>query len=621
MRQAVSAETTAAARVRTATFSVVAFGVLLAVAFFPMAFSKLSLVDDDGALLATLNEFLKHGSLYDHTHGAYGPFYYSFMGLMYRLTGQEPTLFGARLLALAFTTAAAAMFAATVWRVTRSLAFTLLAEAVTFAMLIEVAGGVPSHPGPLIVLVVSILVFALASYALDQRTVFLVWAGFAVGALLMTKINVGLLAATAVAVGFVVGNRAYPKAWRAITATAAVLFPFALMFQRLYLISIAEFGLLVSVGLLLSYAPMHVDEIALRRRALGTVAVAAIVPMVASALWPLLHGTSPGALFRALVIQPLGQADNFTAEPGIDFVWLAFVSTVGIAYVAVAKKNEDGEPTLFGNSWVPNVAFGLAALYVLGLGTVGGVRTNSLAWLPAIAMIPALAWLTAVPAKIRLVLRFLVPVAILQMLHAYPVAGLQRAWGAVAMCVPCVIAIAIATERLPLWLAAGRAERAALVGALGVVLVLTASVSPIAAWHDYEQATPLRLPGARLIRVGASEVVTLTRLTQVVKRDCDTFYAAPGLGSLYFFTKLPAPTGHLANWPGVLNEREQRDVAADLARLSSSGKRVCIVRDLHRQKEWLQSSYGKGPLGKSLARYRAPLAVVGHFSVSGEGRA
>jgi len=30
---------------------------------------------DEGAFLVTIGQFLHHGSLYNHTHGSYGPLY------------------------------------------------------------------------------------------------------------------------------------------------------------------------------------------------------------------------------------------------------------------------------------------------------------------------------------------------------------------------------------------------------------------------------------------------------------------------------------------------------------------------------------------------------------------
>src|SRR5207249_4934722 len=102
----------------------------------------------------------------------------------------------------------------------------------------SVAGLETMHPGILIVFLLSVMVYGLASYALEQRAVYLAVVGATVGALLMTKINVGLFAAVSVVIMFVVGNRQYPKSWRSIVATGGVVLPFVLMYQRLYIISI-----------------------------------------------------------------------------------------------------------------------------------------------------------------------------------------------------------------------------------------------------------------------------------------------------------------------------------------------------------------------------------------------
>jgi hypothetical protein len=232
-----------------------------------------------------------------------------------------------------------------------------------------------------------------------------------------------------------------------------------------------------------------------------------------------------------------------------------------------------------------------------------------------------LAWISDVPPKIRLVLRFLVPVAILQMLHAYPVAGSQRFWGLVAMCVPCVIAIALGAQRLTIWRQAGRVPRAVAAGSLCLVLLVASGVWPLKAWHDYGENTSLELPGARYVRLNPALTVTIRRLTRVVKDQCDTFYSAPGFNSLYIFTGLPTPTNFLQHWPGVLTTKEQEELATELAAAASDGDRVCIVRDLGRQREWMASSYGKGPLGKALAEYQRGVARVGRYSVSVRGRA
>jgi hypothetical protein len=605
------------AKTGTAVAGITAFGALLTVGFFPVLFSRFVVYDDEGALLVTLRRFLDHGSLYDHTHAAYGPFYYSFYGLIYRATGQSPTLFTGRLIVLGLTALSAGLFAATVWRVTRSLAFALFAELVTFCLLIRVAGDEPTHPGTLIVLLVSVLLYGLASYALDPKTVFLVLVGFATGALLMCKINVGLFAAAGVVIAFVVGNRRYPKSWRTAVATAALLLPFLLMAQKLYELEKAEFAMLVALGLFLAYVPMHVDVVTLPRRALFTVALSALAPMVAAVLWPLATGTSAAALARGVLIKPTSQAETLTLSIVPTFEWIAFLITIAVAYVVLVRA-DDRDGRRFANPRPFSAALGLAGLYVLGLAVLKGDFLN---WLPAIAMLPALALLADVPAGSRLVLRFLVPVALLQILHAYPVAGSQRVWGLVAICVPCVIAMGLAADRLALWQRASRGARGLTIGVLGLVFLVAGGTWPPTMWHTYADGTALNLPGSRLVRSTEARAAVLRTLTTVVRKRCDTFYAAPGFGSLYVFTGLPTPTGLLANWPGALDDREQRELASQLAKLSASGERVCIVRDGERQKEWMDSSYGKGPLGESLAQYQARIAVVGRYSVSLQGKA
>jgi hypothetical protein len=254
---------------------------------------------------------------------------------------------------------------------------------------------------------------------------------------------------------------------------------------------------------------------------------------------------------------------------------------------------------------------------VLGLGLFAGFGS----WLPAIALLPMLAWISDAPPKVQLALRFLVPLAILQILHAYPVAGSQRWWGLVAMCVPCAVAVGAAIEPQAMWRRAGPAARAIAVASLCAVILLGRGLSPATVWHDYTENKPLGLPGARWVRVTPVVRSNLRGLTEVLRNRCDTFYSAPGIASLYIFTGLPTPTGLLAGWPGVLTVAEQKELAQQLADLEAKGKRVCIVRDIPRTKLWLSSSYGSGPLGRALAPYRIRIATVGRYSVSVKTRA
>ena len=598
----------------------IGLGLFLAVAFFPQLFNHVVTYDDEGYFLVTVRQFLHHGSLYVHTLGtSYGPFYWSFIGLIYRLTDQNPTLVSGRLVVLVFTTLSSGIFAAAVWRVTRNLLFSTLCQVTTFCSLILVAGNEPISPGSTIVLLLSILVYALASFAVEQRNSLLVIAGVATGALTMTKINIGIFAVAGLAVALVVGNSVYPRWFRSIIGAGAVLLPFVLMFQRISESGIATFAFLVGVTMLGTCAVMSVDAISLAPRGLMAAISGFGAVVFVSLLWPLLSGTSPGALFTAVFVRPLQQVNVLSILPVVGIQWFAILITA-LAVIAVSARRIGIDQLLPPKSPIRYLALSAAALFVLvlgidtfrnyGYGTFG-------AWLPAIVLLPALALIADVPPKIRLALRLIVPIAILQVLHAYPVAGSQIEWATVVMFVPCAIALAAGMDGLRMWREASRSLRGFAVGSLCVVVALTAALWPLAVWVNYYDLSPLHLPGAQLVRVAPQSAYELQQLTYVVKKNCDTFYSVPGLDSLYIYSGLPTPTGQLANWPGALTDSQEQEVASELSHLEATGERVCIVRNLNSPYyAWNPGgSEANRPIGKLIRQYQRVIAIIGRSSL------
>ena len=143
-------------------------------------------------LLVSLRLLLHHqGSLYTTIYAdKYGPFYYLAMSTLYRVIHQEPSLENGRLIVLALTAGSAALFGASVWRVTKNLPCSVLCEVGAFLVLIYQAGDEPMHPGSLGVLLLAVVLYALSSYSVDRKNAHLVVVGAATGALVMTKINV-----------------------------------------------------------------------------------------------------------------------------------------------------------------------------------------------------------------------------------------------------------------------------------------------------------------------------------------------------------------------------------------------------------------------------------------------
>ena len=218
-----SGEKSSLRRALIATGALLATGVALAAAFFPLMFNRWLPRDDEGVFIFALRESIaKHGHLYSTIWSdLYGPFYYGFMSTVYRVIHQQPTAANGRWIVLVLTTASAVFFGAAVWRVTKNLPATLVCEVAAFMLLIPAAGSEPMHPGSLGVFLVSVVAFELSSYAATRRTAHLVGIGLATGAAVMTKVNAGGLVAIAVLFVFVVGNKRTPR-WMQIVVAVLV---------------------------------------------------------------------------------------------------------------------------------------------------------------------------------------------------------------------------------------------------------------------------------------------------------------------------------------------------------------------------------------------------------------
>src|SRR5262249_39833927 len=154
---------------RAAWLSTTIIGISLSAAFFPVYFNSFATSDDEGSVLVAIRRFLEHGSLYMHTSNPYGPFYVSFTSLVYKLTGQAPTLYNSRLYVLVVTAVSAGLFAASAYRVTGSKLFAALCQVATYCMLLRPVGSLALHPGPFIALLLSVLSSAPSSYACRPR--------------------------------------------------------------------------------------------------------------------------------------------------------------------------------------------------------------------------------------------------------------------------------------------------------------------------------------------------------------------------------------------------------------------------------------------------------------------
>ena len=433
--------------------SIVVTGVALAVAFFPVLFSLWGERDDEGVFVYALREFLSHhGHLYSTIWSDfYGPFYYLVMSTVFRVIHQQPSLENGRWIVLILTTASAALFGGSVWRITKSLPCTILCEIAAFLILIEIAGNEPMHPGSLGVLLVSVVAFELSSYAATRRTLHLVMIGAATGALLMTKVNTGGVLAVAVVFGFVVGNEKVPRWMQMVVGALAALVPVALISQNISLSWADTFAVVVTASIIGLFAVVFIDQLSLPRWPLVPIAAGAGVVMLCSLAFPVLSGTSLRDEISGVFVRPLTLPTAFNVPAQVHLNWLIIVLTVAGIFAAVAFRSLSPEAIRSQSTWT-HVALAGVGLWLLGLGSMVFARGWVVAeWLPAIVLLPALAFCARTPEPNRLALRLVAVLATLQILVVYPVAGSQVGWGTVAMVVPCAIALAAGLDHSRVW--------------------------------------------------------------------------------------------------------------------------------------------------------------------------
>jgi hypothetical protein len=229
----------------------------------------------------------------------------------------------------------------------------------------------------------------------------------------------------------------------------------------------------------------------------------------------------------------------------------------------------------------------------------------------------ALAWIAAAPRgtpdgyeKLDFA-RALVPaLAILQTLQAFPVAGSQVAFSALAL-VP-VGALCVSDGLVQLGLTKVRFQ---LVASL---LFLTVAVSwlPVT-WQQsraaYASAVPLGLPGATLVRVPADQGAVLRRVTQAVRNNCDTFVSVPGLDSFYVFAQLQPPGPLPTRWMWLIGDDPHQQAVVEAANRIN---RMCVIENDDLINFWSQGrQIPGGPLQNYIRSSFVPAYSIDRYSV------
>ncbi len=613
------------------TVGAFAFSLLTFVTFLvadPSMHSSYGGYDDEGYMLIALRSFVQHGSLYDDVFTQYGPFYYEFWGGLFSLFGITVNHDGGRSATLVAWVLSSLLLGLATLRVTRSLLLGLGTQMIASVALTGLVYE-PMHPGGLICLLLATIVCIACAVGRRPAVWPMALLGGAVGALILTKINVGAFAFLALAL---VCACSYPalssRRWLRVPIEVAFVFvPLLLMAGKLDLGWARQYGAHVAIAALAIVIVLRARSSERRTtEELWWLGGGLLAVGLTTAIAVLGSGTSLSGLLEGVVTQPLRQGDAFSLPLLMsNRLWLfdaiGLAGAIGYWYVARARV---GEPS---PAWVAAIsAFSLLVGVELCLSVIGKTLPADSVGLPGYSFsLIAFAWvaLISLPERSDLqtgFVRSLLPaLAVLQTLHAFPVAGSQVLWGALLIVPVGAVCIGNGVRGLALSLGSQRERRgfalagatAVLVGALCLANVTLRQPLDLAR-ASYDARVPLELPGATSIRLGQPEVDLYQQIVAEIDRNCSSFLTEPGLNSFYIWTEQEPPTGYNATaWTTLFDQAHQRRVIEE----TSSIDGLCLLRNHDLDLFWGAGAVPPGPLVRYLHRGFEPIGRFGTYAL------
>lgn len=529
-------------------------------------FSSFHAYDDEGSILITLRDYLSGHPLLTPNTPYYGPFFYETIGVLFKLLGIVPTNDSGRLMTLVFWLVASALAAFAAYRLTRNLWITLVVQLVTFILLTALTREPMTVYGLLSLLILGLVV--AASFASTRPRASAVAIGAIVAALCLVKINVGAFAALAVV--FAWAGSLTPR-WRrfALPAMGLVITvaPLLLMVNLLARAWVLEFALVVSMSAaavslawILSPSPKMSAPSSVWL-ILGGVTAAAIALAVALA-----GGTHVADIWNGLVVRSVQFSQLFTWPVDVNpvvVVGAALSLAASVAYTRVRIPDSAADLVRIGAGLF--ILFSIlllpSSLWLLGL---------SLAWI---------ATRTRHDEPNQYV-RLLVPaLAVLESLHAYPVAGTQLSLAALLM-VP--VGAVVLNDGVTGITARGavRVAPAALIAATAVL-----ALEGFLAGSQFAAGSPSGLRGAQLVRMPVKQGAQLRQIVAAIDSHCSSFITFPGMNSMYIWTGQEPPSDlRYGVWWLTPDPVDQQAVVRQLEGRS----RLCVVKNQNLIDFWAQ---------------------------------
>jgi hypothetical protein len=593
----------------------------MAVAGWLLMSTNFMIHDDEGYVLIGLRNFSEHGRLYDGVFSQYGPVPFLYYDGWHRLLDWPITNLFGRTLTLVHWIAASIATGLIAWRLSQRYWTALFTLVAVFGYLWQMTWE-PPHPGGLIALVTAVgLAAAVEALWRGRTSLATLVLGGAGAALILTKINVGLLWVCSAGAFLLLATVPRDRgAWLA-GAGLAVL-PFILMKPLLgepWVLNLAVMFALSGVAVCVLAATESLPAMNRRDWLAGFGGLAGLGVIIVVII--LARGTSVRGLLDGVLLDPLRHPLNFH----FGFLWPP-IAWVLLGTTVVVTGLWCWRPALRGH-----LADGVAGLRLVALGcyawqaetwlTINGVGHMISLVLPLtpLFLLPLDARPTGDHRRQAAILVALVGLG--QVLHAYPVAGTQMAWGSFLLLPLLVSGLAEAAIHL-----ARRVQRSGLeIAVAAIALVAAAWQTRLLlnqSWERWTHSDALELPGAESLRPQENVRYALRILTANAGLHADLLYSRPGMFSFNLWSGVPTPTERNAtHWFWLLSPAEQQAI---ITRLQAEPRTAIIssrpLVDFLDQKIGLTIT---GPLNDFIrGHYRQLFSVSGYdFLVPRESRA
>ncbi|HEX4308034.1 MAG TPA: hypothetical protein VHZ54_18505 [Solirubrobacterales bacterium] len=617
--------------VAIALYALVAIGALVA-GYFAL-FTQFAPYDDEGTLLVTLNGFAHGHALYNEIYTPYGPFYYELFGGLLALIGHDITTDLSRMTVLVLWVGMSLVSGITAQRLTGRLELGLAGMIAAFATLYVLAGE-PMHPQGLCVVLLGFFTM-LAVFGPGRRERVL-WTGGGAGvllaALVLTKLNLGVLAvaATVIAAAVTIEPLANRRWIRWPVTVVALVFPLALTGQDLdleWVRNLTAMEILSIAAILVaawSIRPPRGEDDPLTPRWIVAAAIGFAVAFVAIMVAIVLDGSTLSEAYEGMVTEAQRVREvNMTEFPNpaaaVDWALAAVAAAAIAVWARWGGERPSIWPGLLRAAAGLTIWFSISKIAPIGLNPSVGNPDSLAAVLAWVAVLPP-GGVVKRPYE-RFLRVLLATLAVAETLQVYPVAGSQMGIAAFVYVPVGALILADALTSLRAWsearggLAAQRLG--VIVGVVAAAVAVDFAINSVArpainGGIDYHHQKSLDLPGASALRLPLAEAEAYERLIALLHENkCTTFVGYPNIDSFYLWAEMEPPLPYAPGaWVNALDSERQQTVVDEL----KASPRPCLIRSDGRAQNWLR---GNPPPARPLANYVLndfqPVDEVGEF--------